>query len=122
MPHPQVVKQSSLILLNLYGLLAGAETNIMTSPEETKVYFVRRSEYELPLGHKVVEFDNKNLLEWFQEHWLSEELIAPLRIENIPKMYHADLEPEDIERGFLHPWESEDIDKYTCPPDRRAAP
>ena len=33
------------------------------------VYFIYRSEYESPLGHRLVEFPNDNLLEWFQELW-----------------------------------------------------
>ena len=38
-----------------------------------KVYFVCRSEYEAPLGHRLVEFEAPDLLTWFQRNWLPEE-------------------------------------------------
>lgn len=39
-----------------------------------KVYLVSRSEYEMPLGHRVDVFDSPDLLTWFQENWASESL------------------------------------------------
>jgi len=37
------------------------------------VYLVLRSEYQLPHGRKVIEFPDRNLLEWFQNHWICRE-------------------------------------------------
>jgi hypothetical protein len=44
------------------------------SPHFGKVYFVRRSQYELPLGHRVIEFPSPNVLAWFQDNWLSKDV------------------------------------------------
>lgn len=45
-----------------------------TMPKKGKVYLVSRSEYEVPMGHRVDVFDSPDLLSWFQEHWGTEEL------------------------------------------------
>ena len=39
-----------------------------------KTYFVCRSQYEIPLGHRIVGFPSPSLLDWFQDNWISPEL------------------------------------------------
>ena len=39
-----------------------------------KVYFVCRSQYEIPLGHRIVEFQSSTLLDWFHDNWISDDL------------------------------------------------
>lgn len=34
------------------------------------VYFVLRSQYHAPLGHRLVTFEDETLLSWFQSHWV----------------------------------------------------
>lgn len=44
------------------------------SAEGGKVFFVCRSQYEVPLGHRIVEFQSSTLLDWFHDNWISEDL------------------------------------------------
>ena len=38
------------------------------------MYFVLRSNYEVPSGHRVVEFDDGSVLGWIQKHWADASL------------------------------------------------
>ncbi|GAA5496478.1 hypothetical protein Rhal01_02662 [Rubritalea halochordaticola] len=63
--------------MNIQSLFSGEERSSSDDTKKTpqgqgKVYFVYRSEYEYPLGHRVVSFDSPNLLEWFKDHWVRE--------------------------------------------------
>lgn len=48
------------------------------------VYLVMRSEYEVPVGHRVLKFEEAGLLAWFQKYWQDEqaleEMCAPSNI------------------------------------------
>lgn len=51
------------------------------------VYFVCRSQYEAPLGHRIVQFEDANVLSWFQNHWIGKDdtwLSDPALQEHLP--------------------------------------
>lgn len=54
------------------------------SPAPKTVYLVMRSQYEVPVGHRVLKFEEPGLLAWFQKYWrkegVLEELKAPFAI------------------------------------------
>lgn len=58
------------------------------------VHFVCRSQYEAPLGHRIVRFQEPDVLTWFQNHWIGNDegwLRDPSLRDHLPD----DLPPSD---------------------------
>lgn len=45
------------------------------------VHFVYRSGYENPLGHRLKSYDDRDMLAWFQRHWLRMEDVPAIWVE-----------------------------------------
>ena len=75
--------------------------------EAGSVYFVLRSEYEAPLGHRVVEFCDESVLDWVQNHWPNKELIKAIRRgdDEVPDRRMNEIFGFDV-CGFYSVWEA----------------
>ncbi len=63
---------------------------IFRSKSKKKLYFVVRSEYEIPLGHRVVEFEADSILDWVQNHWVTREVSQKHSEKLVGRVYDFD--------------------------------
>ncbi len=64
--------------------------NIFRRKPKKKLYFVVRNGYQIPLGHRVVEFEADNIIEWVQKHWVTDEVDEMHSDNLVGRVYNFD--------------------------------